>query len=383
MKLFKSVAIQSRYDASLGGVDVAIEAKDGWFILPLPFYAGGGGGNRMSLMLMERNFFRRAESIFAFTSFNSEGWRTMGGASVFGWSWVGSYQKRDFIERSYADGGVNAASASRASSDEKDPERLGVIDNSYSKRIEGWSLGSSYRPVNRLRTGLSFESERVGYANGLSIVPGDSGAQNRLTADLAFGQDARGRGEGSSEIFGALFGLGLADVDERIRSIPLVHRWGGDVAVSQGVKFLGSDFEFTRAVSGLSYSLEFPGRHRLSAGVHAAHGDALPLSQSVATGRMLGMKGNYSREFRGKTGAGSSVSFAYMFRKSRRGVFAGEVFAESGTVWEGSNQRTQAGAGWSLYYRFWRFPLPLGLSYTYSFKDRDPQVSFAIGGSFQ
>ena len=40
------------------------------------------------------------------------------------------------------------------------------------------------------------------------------------------------------------------------------------------------------------------------------------------------------------------------------------------------------GVGVSLAYRFSRFPLPLGMSYTYCLDDEDGQISFALGGMF-
>ena len=60
-------------------------------------------------------------------------------------------------------------------------------------------------------------------------------------------------------------------------------------------------------------------------------------------------------------------------------VTPGEGVKLSGTI---TYTGAKTGAGASFWYKFWRFPLPLGFSSTYSFDDHDPQVSAALGGRF-
>jgi hypothetical protein len=57
------------------------------------------------------------------------------------------------------------------------------------------------------------------------------------------------------------------------------------------------------------------------------------------------------------------------------------VFVEAGRAWDGIG-RDKEGVGASVFYRFWRFPLPLGFTVTRSLDDRDTQVSAAVGGRF-
>ena len=59
-----------------------------------------------------------------------------------------------------------------------------------------------------------------------------------------------------------------------------------------------------------------------------------------------------------------------------------EPFAESSWVWNESNRYNKSGAGINFYYQFWRFPLPLGLGYAWSFADKEGMISMAAGFAF-
>ncbi|MCG3204922.1 MAG: hypothetical protein KCHDKBKB_01639 [Elusimicrobia bacterium] len=382
MRLFKNVGIESRLDASGIGVDVFIDAEDGWFFLPFPLFTGGGGGGRFSLLLLERNYFRRAESLFGVGMFNKESERIIIGAGLPHFSVSGSIHQRDFLERQYADGGFNATSGWRTTRDEDDPERFGSINEAHDKEFEGGTFSVSLRPVSPLKTSLSFEANEVSYASSPAASPGDAGNQNAVQVGVSFGPGDSNRAN-FAETFGVLFGLGLAGVRDAAPLSRTRWIWGGDISAAHGAKAVGSDFTFSQLSAALSGSAEFPSRHRLNGRLSLSQGIDLPFSRKIATGRDLGLKGNYAREFRGDTGAGTSIGYTRLLRRSARGILAAEAFVERGTVWQKDGPRFhQDGVGASFYYRFWRFPLPLGISYTQSLTDDDGQVSFAIGGMF-
>jgi hypothetical protein len=364
MRLFKNVGIESRLDASGIGVDVFIDAEDGWFFLPFPLFTGGGGGGRFSLLLLERNYFRRAESLFGVGMFNKESERIIIGAGLPHFSVSGSIHQRDFLERQYADGGFNATSGWRTTRDEDDPERFGSINEAHDKEFEGGTFSVSLRPVSQLKTSLSFEANEVSYASSPAASPGDAGNQNAVQVGVSFGPGDSNRAN-IAETFGVLFGLGLAGVKDAAPLSRTRWIWGGDISAAHGAKAVGSDFTFSQLSAALSGSAEFPSRHRLNGRLSLSQGIDLPFSRKIATGRDLGLKGNYAREFRGDTGAGTSIGYTRLLRRSARGILAAEAFVERGTVWQKDGPRFhQDGVGASFYYRFWRFPLPLGISYT-------------------
>jgi len=379
MRLFKSVDIDAHPDGGSGGVEVAIKAVDGWFLLPIPLLAGGGGGGRATLILVERNFFRRAESILATATFNEDGHRLSAGGSVDRLSLNASVQRRDFTERAYADGLYNASGYFR-SSDEEDPLRFGPIRASYEKEERGGSMTGGWVLSRQVRTTMGATWTRIGYPLD-GVVPSDAGRQNALELGISAGT-ARSLDE-FTEIFGAIFGLGMADMDERLK--PLVRRrtmFGADFSLTQGSGFVGSDFSYTRLSGGFTARTEFPNRHRVTARLAGARGWNLPFSQRVTADRRLGLRGNYAREPRGETGIGASVSLALSLRRTRSGAWTSEFFGEEARVWENGTIFRRPGVGAALHYRFWRFPLPLGVGYTYDLKDRETQATFAIGGMF-
>ena len=293
--------------------------------------------------------------------------------------------RSEFTERIYSDGGFNTAGLGRSSEYEKDPLRFGPIANSYTKEVRRAEVNVDIPVGKKLRTSLSVETNQVSYAAPLNFLPSDAGQQNLVSAGLSYGNRmGQGGPENFMDAFGAIFGLGLADVGERIKSLPKPQfGWNSRFSMSQGTRILGSDYSFTLLSSGLSGRLEFPRRHSLSLGINANRGFNLPITQQVATNRRsLGLRGNYAREFRGDAGVGATMSFSYLMKKTKRGLWVGEVFAEKASVWDDGRCFSQTGLGGNLYYRFWRFPLPLGFGYTYSTKDRDEQLSFAIGGMF-
>jgi outer membrane protein assembly factor BamA len=383
MRLFKSVKIESKYDKSLGGVDVTLTLDDGWFILPIPFYGISEGGQMLSLMLVEGNYFKQGESISMFGSYNDDGQIVSVGGSIFRYSLNVRYYRVEYVEYEFSDGGFNSSGLFRPSSSEDDLSQVGEIVNSYNRKNKGVGGSFGVRHSRRLKSRFSLNFNNISYPDPSTSIPDDAGDQNFATVNLSYKKgDDTGPGNFAGSL-GAIFGLGLADVDDKIRTLKKsTLGFRSDLSVSNGNKLLGSDFYFSRFAIGATGYIEFPKRHRLALGIRAATGINLPHTQLIATNRFLGLKGNYVKEFRGDSGIGSSLSFTFFASKSKLGRLVSMVFIENGIVWDEGESFNQPGIGASIYYKFWRFPLPLGLGYTYSINDKDSQFSFAIGAGF-
>jgi len=380
MRLFKRVEIESQKTREPEGVEVRITLEDGWFILPIPMAWRGSGGTVGSLMVLERNLFRKAESFYFFGALSPESHSVMVGSRVGRYSANAMFFGSKYTETVWKDGGQTAASLFRAKADDDDSE-FGTVVNTYERRVDGGSGGFDLRIRRGFHAGLSVSMHHVDYREPLVDIPSDAGDQNALGANLRFGKDSRRGGEGFVDSFGALFGLGLSDLDERVAPLPEPEiTWRGDVSSSHGTRSLGSDFTYDRFLGGAGAELEFRNRHKLSVGVRAGTGADLPLTQKVGTGRMLGLRGNYAREYRGNSGVGGSLSFAAVLLRNRMGTLVCQTFVEGATVWRGGEAFSKSGVGGNFYYRFWRFPLPLGIGYTYSMDDGNSQLSMAIGG---
>ena len=400
MRLFKRVEIEPRLNAS-GGVDVSILAEDGWYVLPLPFVFAGGGGSGASLMLMERNYFRRAESIYAAESVNSAGESTRVGGSYERWSGGASYGRYSYTQYGYSNGSFNTESFLESSKNLNNPSQYGVVVSSFDRTVQSGSVSAQYALSPRWRAGLGFTESLVGYSQQSGFAPNDAGRQNWVEGRLGWSGLVRGErgdfglsavptpwstgGGAMTDLVGSIFGLGLADVGERIRPLSAARlRLGAEATADVANSAMGSDFDFTKWTARGSAALEFAQRHTLSLQVTGSKGFELPFSQGIPTSGALGMRGTYIREFFGTEGVGASLAGSYLLHQSRRGVLSMDAFVESATVSGGSfgGCGTQNGVGGGFHYTFWRFPLPLGLGYTYSLTDRDGQISFAAGGRF-
>ncbi len=189
----------------------------------------------------------------------------------------------------------------------------------------------------------------------------------------------------SFQDFGAIFGFGMADLTERIKPLDRNQtQANAEFSVSESDRSLGSDLSFTKLVLGLQSSVSFKHRQKISLRARGSAGlrENLPLSQKITSNRDLGLRGNYAREYRGDRGLASSLSFSYPFRRTRRGSWTGEIFSDAASVWDSGRSFNKNGIGLSFGYQFWRFPLPLGLTYSYSLDDKDGQVNFSFGGRF-
>jgi hypothetical protein len=310
--------------------------------------------------------------------FGSSGGRGSLWTSWEGWSAEASYGRSEFVERSYADGGFTASAGFHRPLDENDFSHFGIVTGLHEKTVgEGaFALGFPRRNGVTLRGG--WEPYRVRYENALGPTPDDGGRLDRTFVEVRTGfLDREGFGD-----LGALLGFGLADLEERLKPLAVPKtQFGSGLTVRRGDNWTGSGKSYTTEIINSRLARSWGGQNKLSLSASAGAGENLPNSLEIATGRDLGLMGQYAREFRGREAAAATLSYSRPFRLTHRGVWQGIVFAEAARAWDGE-QRTKEGVGASFYYRFWRFPLPFGFTVTRSLDDHNTQVSAAVGGRF-
>ncbi len=394
-RLFRKITVVASRSASAdgagGGVDIDLNLWDGWFWVPFPFIMSGGGGLNMSLLLIERNYFRRAETASLFVGGNRDGEFGSASLQIASYNLSARHARRETRVWNYADGGFNTSGRFRSSHDESEPERFGAIQNEYHRMLREGGLDIR-RPIYRgLLGSLGFAFQRNDYGElARGALPADTGSANGMTAGLSYvfrGRRSLGYFEPgfSFSEFGSIFGMGLADLDRRIQRLPArAAQLELDWNMEQMDRAFGSDFNYTKMSVGAQPSVRFPDRQTfvLRTRFASAMREDLPVNQRVATNRELGLRGNYAREYRGDRGAGVSLQFNYPFRRTKLGSWTVESFMEGAGAWQAGRTYTKYGWGLGFSYKFWRFPLPLGVLYSHSWDDGDGQFNAAIGGRF-
>ena len=384
MRLFKSVAI-STSSAGEGLADVHIAAKDGWYLIPMPFAVSGQGGGSAGFFLVSRNVFKKAESVSVSGAKGSAG----GAAAAFfekgGRSLAIMHSERSADEGFYTDGGYSSAQNMRKADGTGTYDFLsefGALDSMYKRRKQVNSISAGF-PLARsagipaLNAALSYNGEKNNYGDGLKERHGGGRASS-----VSLALNAGRRGEKLDDM-GVIFGLGLADLDKRMQKrTKAENNWRGSISIAKAGSWTGSDHAFSKTALSVENSTVWGGSNRVSLRGSAAVSANAPESQLFATGRETGLMGQYAREFRAPRITSFGASFSKPLFTSRRGILQASVFAETAFDPAGYSATAQKGAGFSLFYRFWRFPLPLGFSQTYSFRDRNMQVAAAIGGRF-
>lgn len=384
MRLFKSVAI-STSAAGEGLADVHIAAKDGWYLIPMPFAVSGQGGSSAGLFIMSRNVFKKAESVSVSGAIGSAGGAAAGFFEKDGCSLAIVHSERSAEEGFYTDGGYSSAQNMRKSDGQDNYDflsKFGNLDSMYKRRKQTNSVSAGFPLARRaglpaLSAALSYNGEKNTYGDGLKARHGGGRASS-----ISITLNAGGRGEKMDDM-GVIFGLGLADLDKRIeKRIKAETSWRGSLNIAGAGAWTGSDYAFSKTEISVENSTVWGRANRFSLRGCAAVSANAPESQLFATGRETGLMGQYAREFRAPRLTSFGASFAKPLYTTRRGMLQATVFAETAFDPADYSATAQKGAGFSLFYRFWRFPLPLGFSQTYSFRDKNMQVSAAIGGRF-
>jgi hypothetical protein len=384
MRQFKSVDISSSAAPS-GGAEVRIALEDGWFLIPFPFAAVGSGGSGGGLFLVEKNLFKESESI-SIAGFDGEaGYSGLAQYDWQGWSAQAAEVHRDYTERRYSNGSYSAVSGVRGPADASDPQQYGTIVDSYEKIgdetrvLFGAPLLRDDRYVPSVTAQVGWDGQRVGYENPSPLAPGDSGRQDQAVFALSAATS-----HVVQDTLGVIFGYGLADLQMRLQPLPAPRLDEGVSATyNDAGAWTGSEYEYSYEQVRSDTVLSWGSHRTLTLRVAGSHGDNLPPNRYLTTGRSdAGLQGDYAREFRGDDVLGVSLIYSHPFRTTTRGVWEGSVFAETARAWFDGQAWEKEGVGAAFWYRFWRFPIPIGFGTTYSIDDRNFQFSAAVGGRF-
>ncbi len=385
LNLFKTLDIDPVTDPETGMIDVGITGEDGWFMLPWPM-AGSRGGTRYAMLaLMQFNYFRRAESItlmgmvrddelsglFAFSSPDPD-------ISMM----IGSFaaSRREFA---YRDGGFSVKDFERVRNGETAAD-FGEVVNHYQRETRQDNLRFSFPSGPRLRLSVGGSLVDVSYEDAARPERVTDEKSRILSLSAQYGE--RGDvtpGEGMVGMFGRIFGLGMAAVEDELQEARATQAcWGGHVSLDYASEWLGSDQEYVKLGVRLDRQIRFRNRSRLSFFAQCAWASAAPTGQLPATSREHGLRGVYAREYRGDTLVSGGISYQRPLWVTNIGSLSANGFGEYAVAWFDGGHGAKEGVGLSLAYRFWRFPLPLGIGYTYSLDDRNWQYSFSMGGMF-
>lgn len=376
--LFKSLDIIPERDGS-GGTRVHVDARDGWYVLPLPMFGSRGGERYVAGALLEQNILKQGERVSAFASFSDSTSRYMLFTEMNRFTLGGALERRSFTEYRYQDGAYTSQYLTERNTG--DLASLGTVVDSYETNATALRLTAGMPLAEKLRGTVGVNLSDVQYDRATVALPGESQKIRALQAGVQYGRTGADRELSGG--FGRIFGLGMADLEERLKPLPRTFvDYGARATVEAAGKVLGSDAEFGKVTLAGSRSVNYADRSRLSFSVKGGYGKDLPFGQLFATGRSDGLLGVYAREYRGDRMAAASAAYRRSFLRDRQGQFTGEIFGEYAACFREGQRGEKEGAGFNVAYQFWRFPLPLGFGYTYSFDDNDWRISASFGGTF-
>jgi len=377
--VFRSLEIRKEKDESAGGVKMIIDARDGWYFLPVPMFGSRGGVRYFGGALLEQNAFRSGERLSAFAGFQDSVSQYSLSAKTGKLSFSGAVERRSYTEYQYQDGAYNSQIITDRNIGSL--EDLGKVVNSYNEDQTVLRLSAGVPLSEKLRGTASLSFNDIQYANALVSAPGDTGRINVLHLGVQYGRNWPGTDIAAT--VGRLFGLGMADLQEKIKPLPqTIIDYDCQASVEGASKTFGSDAQFGKVALSGSRSVYYTDRSRFSVSMKTGYGVNVPSSQLFVTDRRDGLLGVYAREFRGDKIVTANTAYHRSFFRDSHGQLNGEVFCEYAECFFDSGQGQKEGVGCNLTYQFWRFPLPLGFGYTYSLDDKDWKISAGFGGMF-
>ena len=380
LKIFKELEITSDYNKDLSGMVIKIKAVDGWFILPIPITSIKGGDQVFLLILTEQNYFRKAERITLFNSIRQGRLSSIFTYDLQHYSISVGAMDISETEYIYSDAGISNKVFNNGINKEK-PENFGIVISDYKKMVLQPLLSGSILLTDYLKASAGIRSTSVNYTPGATgAIPTDHGTMNSVFLALSSDDNDPAR---DSDSIGRIFGMGMAEIREMVRKktkVPSIWLWNCNLENSG--RIVSSDFPFTKTSLSIAHKAVFKWKNDLTISSKFTGGTTLPPSQMPATNQRNGLKGYYAREFRGNSTINSYINYSYPFYLTELGYFSAEGFYDWGICFSDDNRFDRTGTGLNLSYRFWRFPIPIGLGYTYSFDDRNWQTILAIGGRF-
>lgn len=352
-------------------VNIHIDAQDGYYIFPLAFVSGGAK-SAAALSLAGGNLFKQGESTFAFVGGSKDGVSASVGGSLGNAALRIGFQKLHFNQRFYQNHWINSFGVfSTTDDEEKYQEEL--LGQTHTKK-EAFSVTYSYRFSRTVRAFIRPEYVRYAYS-GSGF---DSGNHSQITAGVRWADDIR---QGAN--MGALAGYGLTDKEKSLRDLPRARRGyalGADYTA--GGKWTGADYNLSKLALEAAWVLELKKRHMFILQAKAQEAFSASFSDQPLSSEILPRLGRYDRQIRGTRGAGAGATFVYYLLRNQTGLLSLAPFYELAYMRAGNGYRPQSGAGATLIYRLWRFPLPVGVNYTRGLESGNNLVGFVMGGSF-
>jgi hypothetical protein len=333
------------------------------------------------VIVMEQNLLRDAERVVAASAFIPGGISGFVNVMYPSFSFIISDNYQMLTEYHFADGGYNAKQFDKGFSREK-PEKFGTIESRYQKELKQLTA-SVFIPIkDAVKCSAGYKASDFSYNNRQTgILPLEEKDSNAFTLSLFTEYKNTTKESGGLE---RMFGLGMAEVKDwiasRLSSPAMVSDY--QIAFEKGDPILGSESAFDKFSCMISQQTTFSHKNTLQTSLRYGEGSWLPLSQLFATNQKDGMKGFYAREFRGDSIINANIIYAHPLFISLRGFMSVEVFTDYAVCWMYGVRYEKQGAGGVISYRFWRFPLPLGMGYSYSFDDKNWQFTFSLGGRF-
>lgn len=369
MKIFKMLKIEAVRTAEKEA-DINIEGEDSYFVLPLPLYSGGDK-NVFMLMLMEANLFKRGEAAAVFGAHSDDG--DMAGASVSmarsGVNFL--YSDASYTEKQYANGMYGMT---------------GIL--SADKTEDSWGAPAFERETDKKSFGLGYSfmfnkynSASIGFKRQNTKYDGEEQKANTISIGFSTHKNQRSS-RGIAGGSGALFGMGLADKHTFLQQLDKT-RYGYSVNLEYEAagSMTGSDYDLNTFSASASGTAEFKNRNALAFIMRGAYSPQGPDYEKTGSAKnLLPGFGDYSREYRGKGGAGIGAGYTHYLSRTGTGLLALTPFVEGAVVYAGGHSRSQGGAGAGLSYKFWRFPFSIGFKYTKNLTDGSYLFSFTAGG---
>lgn len=348
-------------------LDISIKADDGYYIFPL-FFITGGSNSAAGLALATGNLFKRGETLMLFGGAGQNGEMASlmlkDGKNIYSTF----FSNMNFDQRFYKGGWINNTSVFNTGDDEKDFKN--PLTSFYTKK-DVFNFTYARKAGNFLFF-LTPQYEYIRYSNGIN-----SGSYNNVNFGIKFSKNIR-----SGANMGALFGYGLTDKEQSLRDLPAsVLGYGAQASYQNGGKWSGADFNISKLSIDLQSITELKTRHLFNIRLKAQDTFSTPFAQQVRSDDLLSGQGRYSRILYGQRGAGISTSFTYYLARNNTGLLSVQPFYELAYVYN-EGYKHHSGTGASVFYKFWRFPFPLGINYTYNLSDYSKQVAFVFGGSF-
>lgn len=352
-------------------INIHINAQDGSYIFPIAFFSGGAKSVG-AVSLAGGNLFKQGESTFAFVGGSSDGVAARIGGRLGNNSLSAGFEKLYFDQRFYQHNWINSFGVfSTTDGEEEYKDKL--TGQTHTKK-DSFSLTFSHRFSRTVRAFVRPEYVRYAYSQNQF----DSGSHNQISFGLHWTDDIR---QGAN--MGALSGYGLSDKAKTLQNLPRARSgYALGAEYTAGGKWTGADYTVSKLALEGAWVLELKTRHLFIVQAKAQEAFNASFSDQPLSSEVLPRLGRYDRQRRGSRGAGIGGTFVYYLLRNQTGLLSAAPFYEAACMYAGNTCRLQSGAGATVTYRLWRFPLPVGLNYTRALEDGNNVFGFVMGGAF-